>query len=94
MRVTRALSSIVKHCDYSMCPVNLCEFVQMQRTDFKLVRETLFQSKQVTVLESYLDNVKYRNYARETADSANLLVGKNCKNFNRIYECCRETASK
>jgi hypothetical protein len=67
MRATRALSSIVKHCDYSMCPVNLCEFVQMQRTDFKLVSETLFQSKQVTVLESYLDNIKYRNYARENS---------------------------
>jgi len=53
--------------DCSRYPVNSCEFGQMRRTDFKFLSETLFQGDQVTVLESYLDDIKYRNYARENS---------------------------
>jgi hypothetical protein len=55
------------HYDFGMYPVNACEFVQIRRTDFKFVSETLFQGKQVTVLDSYLNDIKYRNYARENS---------------------------
>jgi hypothetical protein len=53
--------------DCSMYLVNACEFVQMRRTEFKLMSETLFQGEQFTVLESYLDDIKCRNNARENS---------------------------
>jgi hypothetical protein len=55
------------HYGCGMYPVNACEFVQMRRTDFKFVSETLFRGEQVTVLEAYLNDIKYRNYARENS---------------------------
>jgi hypothetical protein len=55
------------HYDCGIYPIDACEFVQMRRTDFKFVSETLFQGEQVTVLESYLDDIKYQNFARENS---------------------------